>query len=106
MGNATTALDLYNSTLKDCANKTKDIDNNISDLKLQIHYCENRIDRYNNKDFAEDFTEDNDRKRQIFLEYIESIYPYKSNNWILNYSCYPDNPNINLISNKQKSQPD
>ena len=176
------ALDMYNKTLTEATSKKDSINKDIETKKLHIQYAENRIDRYNRVDFTTDYLNeietDNSKKRQVFEEYIDAIYPYKAgyrlavlevhtttgdrkhqiatyiryefavwqnsnnrykaiesgdyfycpnasnimetedleeylsfreiekicnlNNWILDYSGYPNNPNKNLISNIEK----
>ena len=76
------ALDMYNKTLTEATSKKDSINKNIETKKLHIQYAENRIDRYNRVDFTTDYIKeiesDNSKKRQIFVEYIDAIYPYKA----------------------------
>ena len=76
------ALDMYNKTLTEATSKKDDINNEIETKKLRIQYAENRIGRYNRVDFTTDYLKeletDNSKKRQIFIEYIDAIYPYKT----------------------------
>lgn len=76
------ALDMYNKTLTEATSKKDAINKDIETKKLHIQYAENRIDRYNRVDFTTDYLKeletDNSKKRQIFVEYIEAIYPYKA----------------------------
>jgi len=76
------ALDMYNKTLTEATSKKDDINNEIETKKLRIQYAENRIGRYNRVDFTTDYLKeletDNSKKRQIFIEYIDAIYPYKA----------------------------
>lgn len=76
------ALDMYNKTLTEATSKKDSINKDIETKKLQIQYAENRIDRYNRVDFTTDYLKeletDNSKKRQVFEEYIDAIYPYKA----------------------------
>ena len=76
------ALDMYNKTLTEATSKKDSINKDIETKKLHIQYAENRIDRYNRVDFTTDYLNDiendNSKKRQVFEEYIDAIYPYKA----------------------------
>jgi hypothetical protein len=76
------ALDMYNKTLTEATSKKDSINKDIETKKLHIQYAENRIDRYNRVDFTTDYLKeletDNSKKRQVFEEYIDAIYPYKA----------------------------
>jgi len=76
------ALDMYNKTLIETTSKKDAINKDIETKKLHIQYAENRIDRYNRVDFTTDYLNDietdNSKKRQVFEEYIDAIYPYKA----------------------------
>ena len=76
------ALDMYNKTLTEATSKKDAINKDIETKKLHIQYAENRIDRYNRVDFTTDYLKeletDNSKKRQVFEEYIDAIYPYKA----------------------------
>lgn len=76
------ALDMYNKTLIETTSKKDSINKDIETKKLHIQYAENRIDRYNRVDFTTDYLNgienDNSKKRQVFEEYIDAIYPYKA----------------------------
>lgn len=76
------ALDMYNKTLTEATSKKDAINKDIETKKLHIQYAENRIDRYNRVDFTTDYLNDietdNSKKRQVFEEYIDAIYPYKA----------------------------
>lgn len=76
------ALDMYKKTLTEATSKKDSINKDIETKKLRIQYAENRIDRYNRVDFTTDYIKeiesDNSKKRQIFIEYIDAIYPYKA----------------------------
>lgn len=76
------ALEMYNKTLTETASKKDTINKGIETKKLHIQYAENRIDRYNRVDFTTDYINeiesDNSKKRQIFEDYIDVIYPYKA----------------------------
>lgn len=79
---ANLALDMYNKTLTEAISKKDSINKDIETKKLHIQYAENRIDRYNRVDFTTDYLKeletDNSKKRQVFEEYIDVIYPYKA----------------------------
>ena len=76
------ALDMYSKTLTEATSKKDSINKDIETKKLHIQYAENRIDRYNRVDFTTDYLKeletDNSKKRQVFEEYIDAIYPYKA----------------------------
>ena len=76
------ALDMYSKTLTETTSKKDSINKDIETKKLHIQYAENRIDRYNRVDFTTDYLKeletDNSKKRQVFEEYIDAIYPYKA----------------------------
>lgn len=76
------ALDMYSKTLTETTSKKDSINKDIETKKLHIQYAENRIDRYNRVDFTTDYLNDiendNSKKRQVFEEYIDAIYPYKA----------------------------
>lgn len=76
------ALDMYSKTLTEATSKKDSINKDIETKKLHIQYAENRIDRYNRVDFTTDYLNDiendNSKKRQVFEEYIDAIYPYKA----------------------------
>ncbi|WP_276737833.1 hypothetical protein [Prevotella pallens] len=73
---------MYNKTLIEATSKKDSINKDIETKKLHIQYAENRIDRYNRVDFTTDYINDieanNSKKRQVFEEYIDAIYPYKA----------------------------
>jgi len=75
------ALDLYNKTLKTCKGEIDDINSGIDSLRDQITFCENRIDRFSRVNFSEEYIKeieaDDEKKREVFLQYILAIYPYK-----------------------------
>ncbi len=76
-----TALDHYNETLQESKENLTYIDGKIKSLKAQILESNAKIERYIQKDFSEEYIkaieQDSEKKRQIFLDSIKTIHPYK-----------------------------
>ena len=75
------AKERYNNTLVETQKEIDYSNNRISLLNQNIEDCRYRITRYNQTDFTESYISDieNDfnKKRNLFLEYIKAVYPYK-----------------------------
>lgn len=76
-----TAKERYNNTLITTQKEIDYLNGRISILNNKIEESQHKIARYNQTDFTEKYISDieNDfmKKRNLFLEYIKAIYPYK-----------------------------
>ena len=76
-----TALEQYNKTLIDTKKEIEYLENRKQILSRNILDAEDKITRYSQTDYSESYIKeienDFNKKRNLVLEYIKAIYPYK-----------------------------
>ncbi len=99
----TIALEFYNKTLSETKKEVDYLETRILSLASFVNDSTNKITRYSQTDFTQSYIKeiesDFDKQRNLFVEYIKAIYPYKVNYRVVVFEVHTVDGIFNILLN-------